>query len=119
MTSTKSFTALADPTRRALYDRLRRRPHTVGELATALRVTQPAVSQHLRVLRQARLVQGRRDGTRHIHTPDPEGVRRLREYVDSLWTDVLTAYGASFSQPTAPDSGKPAAPNINRRRRAP
>jgi DNA-binding transcriptional ArsR family regulator len=98
MTSVAALSALADPTRRALYDRLRRRPHTVGgELARALRVTQPAVSQHLQVLRRARLVQGRREGTRHIHAPDPQGVRQLREYVEALWDDVLGAYAASFS----------------------
>lgn len=116
MTSAIALTALADPTRRALYDRLRRRPHTVGELARALRVTQPAVSQHLRVLRQARLVQGRREGTRHIHAPDAEGVRQLREYVESLWDDVLGAYAASFNV-TGGGAPAPAATSTRSRQR--
>ncbi|HEU5260881.1 MAG TPA: metalloregulator ArsR/SmtB family transcription factor [Gemmatimonadales bacterium] len=89
--------ALADPTRRALFERLRRRPHAVGELARALGVTQPAVSQHLKALRRARLVRDQRDGTRRIYRADPQGVRRLREYVEALWDDVLAAYAKSFS----------------------
>ena len=92
MTYRNALTALADPTRRALYDRLRRRPHTVGELARLARVTQPAVSQHLRVLRDARLVGDRREGTRRFYHATPEGLRALRRYVESLWDEVLTAY---------------------------
>ncbi len=88
--------ALADPTRRSLYERLRRREHAVGDLAKALRVSQPAVSQHLRVLRRARLVHERREGTRHYYRAAPDGLAELRKYVDSLWDDVLAAYaGAS------------------------
>src|SRR5262245_10336303 len=97
MTYAIALAALADPTRRAVYERLRRRPHAVGELARAVGVSQPAVSQHLKALRQARLVRDRRDGTRRLYGPDPEGLRRLREYVDALWDDVLTAYAKSFS----------------------
>ena len=91
----KALAALADPTRRALYERLRRREHAVGELARALGVTQPAVSQHLRVLRKARLVRERRAGTRHYFTAHHEGLAELRRYVESLWDDVLSAYAAS------------------------
>ena len=87
-----TLAALADPTRRALYERLRRRPHTVGELARLARVTQPAVSQHLQVLRRARLVRDRREGTRRFYQVTPEGLRALRQYVESLWDDVLAAY---------------------------
>jgi DNA-binding transcriptional ArsR family regulator len=90
-----ALAALADPTRRSLYERLRRRPHTVGELARLARVTQPAVSQHLRVLREARLVRDRREGTRRFYHATPEGLRELRRYVESLWDDVLTAYRAA------------------------
>ena len=91
--------ALADPTRRRLYERLRRRPHTVGELARLARVTQPAVSQHLRVLRQARLVTDRREGTRRHYRATTDGLAELRRYVESLWDDVLAAYAAADPAP--------------------
>jgi DNA-binding transcriptional ArsR family regulator len=94
----KALAALADPTRRALYERLRRREHAVGELARALGVTQPAVSQHLRVLRKARLVRERRAGTRHYFTAHHEGLAELRRYVETLWDDVLEAYAASSGE---------------------
>jgi DNA-binding transcriptional ArsR family regulator len=89
-----ALTALADPTRRRLYERLRRRSHTVGELARLARVTQPAVSQHLRVLREARLVTDRREGTRRHYRATTDGLAELRRYVESLWDDVLAAYAA-------------------------
>lgn len=92
MTYSMALTALADPTRRAIYERLRERPRTVGELAKAVSVSQPAASQHLRVLRNARLVSARREGTRRYYAPVPEGLRELRRYVESLWDDVLAAY---------------------------
>jgi DNA-binding transcriptional ArsR family regulator len=91
----KALAALADPTRRSLYERLRRREHAVGELARALGVSQPAVSQHLRVLRKARLVRERRMGTRHYYTAHPEGLAELKRYIETLWDDVLEAYAES------------------------
>ncbi|HKQ18715.1 MAG TPA: metalloregulator ArsR/SmtB family transcription factor [Candidatus Eisenbacteria bacterium] len=100
MTYALCITALADSTRRRLFDRLRRRPHAVGELAGFLRVSQPAVSQHLAVLRRARLVRSRRDGRRHIYRPDPAGIAALRTYVDRMWTDALQAYANSFEERT-------------------
>ena len=87
-----TLTALADPTRRRLYDRLRRRPHTVGELARMARVSQPAVSQHLKVLRDARLVSVRPEGVRRYYQATPEGLAELRTWIDAMWNDVLTAY---------------------------
>lgn len=90
-----SLAALANPTRRSIYERLRKREQAVGELARAARVTQPAVSQHLRVLQRARLVRERRVGTRHYFSASPEGLAQLRNYVESLWGDVLAAYAAS------------------------
>jgi DNA-binding transcriptional ArsR family regulator len=87
-----TLTALADPTRRRLYDRLRRRPHTVGELAQMARVSQPAVSQHLKVLRGARLVSVRPEGVRRYYQATPEGLAELRTWIDTMWNDVLTAY---------------------------
>jgi DNA-binding transcriptional ArsR family regulator len=94
-----TLTALADPTRRRLYERLRRRPHTVGELARLARVTQPAVSQHLRVLRDARLVTDRREGTRRHYRATSDGLAELRRYVESLWDDVLALYAAEDPAP--------------------
>ena len=94
----RALAALADPTRRSLYERLRRREHAVGELARALGVSQPAVSQHLRVLRKARLVRERRMGTRHYYTANHEGLAELKRYIETLWDDVLEAYGSSSAR---------------------
>lgn len=99
MTYPKALAALANPTRRALFDRLRRRPQTVGDLARQLPVSQPAVSQHLRRLREAGLVEERRAGTRHYFQASHEGLAELRDYLDALWDDVLAAYAG-----TAPPS---------------
>ena len=101
MTYVAALTALADPTRRLVYERLRRRPHTVGELAKLADVSQPAVSQHLRVLDGARLVTHRREGTRRYYSARPEGLAELRRYVESLWDDVLDAYAGTQRQPRA------------------
>lgn len=95
MTYIAVLTALADPTRRLLYERMRRRPHTVGELARVADVSQPAVSQHLRVLDDAKLVTHRRDGTRRFYSARPEGLAELRRYVESLWDDALSAYATT------------------------
>jgi DNA-binding transcriptional ArsR family regulator len=101
MTYHTALAALADPTRRSIYERLRRRPHTVGELARLARVTQPAVSQHLRVLRRAKLVADRREGTRRYYRAQQDGLAELRRYVESLWDDVLTAYASADPSPPA------------------
>lgn len=104
MAYAKVLTALADPTRRRLYERLRARSRTVGELARFARITQPAASQHLRVLRQARLVTSRRDGTRRHYRASPDGLAELRRYLESLWDDVLAAYAAA--DPAPPKKGR-------------
>jgi DNA-binding transcriptional ArsR family regulator len=101
MTYGTALAALADPTRRAMYERLRRRSHTVGELARQLHVTQPAVSQHLKVLREARLVTHEAEGTRRHYRATPEGLEALRRYLESLWDDVLEAYAAADPHPPA------------------
>ena len=93
------FAALADPTRRGIYERLRRREHTVGELTELARVSQPAVSQHLRELRRARLVTDRREGRRRYYHASREGLAELRQYIESLWDDVLLAYAAADPAP--------------------
>lgn len=102
--------ALADPTRRVLFERLRTRPHTVGELARIARIQQPSVSQHLRVLRGARLVRDRREGTRRYYSASQEGLAELRRYVEKMWDDVLAAYAADDPNPSKPPATKPARP---------
>lgn len=92
MANLLALEALADPTRRAIYERLRGGPHSVNELAASLPVSQPAVSQHLRVLKQARLVQVRKNGNQRIYSPQPQGLAELRTYVEGLWEDVLAAF---------------------------
>ena len=87
--------ALGDPTRRAIFERLRRRPTSVGELAEGLPVSRPAVSQHLRVLKDAGLVVETRQGTRRIYRIDADGIIALRAAFDALWTDALAAYQAA------------------------
>ena len=84
--------ALADPTRRKLVSRVRRRELTVGALARALRISQPAVSQHLACSRRARLVRERREGTRHYFAAAAAGLEPLRRYFESFWDDVLGAF---------------------------
>jgi len=95
----ETLVALADPTRRGLFERLRRRPHTVGELARLARVSQPAVSQHLRVLRRARLVTHEALGTQRHYRASREGLDALRQYLETLWDDVLAAYAAADPAP--------------------
>ncbi|MBL8707925.1 MAG: winged helix-turn-helix transcriptional regulator [Rhodospirillaceae bacterium] len=84
--------ALTDPTRRAMLDLLRGGERSVGELARDLPVSRPAVSQHLRLLKDAGLVAERRAGTRHFFRIDPAGLGALRAYLDGLWTDALAAF---------------------------
>lgn len=86
------LTALGDGTRREILELLRRGPRAVGELAAALPVSRPAVSQHLAVLRDAGLVLERRDGTRRIYSVDPRGFASLREWVDGFWDEALGAF---------------------------
>ena len=88
----KTFEALADPTRRAVFERLRKGPLPVGRLAEGLHVTRPAVSQHLRVLERAGLVRARKDGTRRIYQVEVRGLVELRRYLDGFWDDALSAF---------------------------
>ena len=84
--------ALGDPTRREIFECLARRPLAVTDLANALPVSRPAVSQHLRVLKDAGLVLMRRDGTRHVYQVDPEGVEMMRQYLDRIWDKALSSF---------------------------
>jgi DNA-binding transcriptional ArsR family regulator len=86
--------AVGDSTRRAILERLLEHPSAVGELAAGLPVSRPAVSQHLRVLKQARLVTDRQVGTRRIYTVDPQGVREVREYWERVWSQALARFKA-------------------------
>jgi DNA-binding transcriptional ArsR family regulator len=92
------FTALADPTRRAIFERLAERPSAVGELAGDLPVSRPAVSQHLKVLKEAGLVVDHPDGTRRIYQLDPQGVDALRGYLDQFWNHALVAFKHAVEQ---------------------
>jgi DNA-binding transcriptional ArsR family regulator len=94
----EGLTALADPTRRAIFERLAARPRAVGELASDLPVSRPAVSQHLKVLKDAHLVVDRPVGTRRIYQVDPDGLRTLRGYLDHFWDQALAAYKDTVEQ---------------------
>jgi DNA-binding transcriptional ArsR family regulator len=93
------WTALGDPTRRAIFERLAARPCAVGELARELPVSRPAVSQHLKVLKDAGLVVDRRDGNRRIYQLNLGGVGALRSDLEQYWTKALAAYKAAVEQP--------------------
>jgi DNA-binding transcriptional ArsR family regulator len=94
--------ALGDPTRRAVLEVLRDGPLAVGDIASGLPVSRPAVSQHLRVLKGAGLVAERRDGTRHLYRIDDQGLAALRTYLESLWNDTLAAFKEAADQEGAP-----------------
>ena len=98
--ATNGLAALADPTRREIFERVAERPSAVGELARELPVSRPAVSQHLKVLRDAGLVIDRQDGNRRIYQLNPEGLGALRAYLERFWTRALTAYKATIEQQT-------------------
>jgi len=87
--------ALGDPTRRAIFEQLREGPRAVGEIAGDLPVSRPAVSQHLRVLKEAGLVTERRDGTRRLYRLDPDGLAQVRRYFDEFWTEALAGFKAA------------------------
>src|SRR5262245_12088136 len=95
---TGGLAALGDPTRRAIFERLAERPRAVGELARELPVSRPAVSQHLKVLREAGLVVDRAAGARRIYHLDPDGVGSLRAYIDQFWSRALAAYKDAVEQ---------------------
>jgi DNA-binding transcriptional ArsR family regulator len=96
--TTDGLTALGDPTRRTIFERVAERPRAVGELAAQLPVSRPAVSQHLRVLKDAGLVTDRAEGTRRIYQLDPDGVAALRAYLDTFWNRSLAAFKAAAEE---------------------
>jgi DNA-binding transcriptional ArsR family regulator len=95
MTNVLAFAALAEPMRQTIVERLSERPMAVGELAAGLPVTRPAVSQHLKVLKEARLVRDEAQGTRRIYSIDPAGLGALRAWLDRFWDQALAAYAAA------------------------
>jgi DNA-binding transcriptional ArsR family regulator len=93
--------ALADPTRRRVFERLRSGPKAVIEIAHGMAVSRPAVSQHLKVLKQAGLVREQRDGARRIYAIDPDGLGPLRRWLDQLWDNALDAFRAAVEAEAA------------------
>jgi len=98
--------ALADPTRRRVFERLSHGPQPVGRLADGLPVSRPAVSQHLKVLKEAELVSEEQDGTRRIYRIDPHGLAALRAWLDQFWESALDAFKAEVEKSPTEDGGK-------------
>jgi len=96
----EGFAALADPTRRQVFERLARKPLSVGAIADELPVSRPAVSQHLKVLKAAGLVVDERDGTRRVYRIDMRGIEAMRKYLDRFWDRALAAFKAATEKET-------------------
>jgi DNA-binding transcriptional ArsR family regulator len=90
--------ALGDPTRRAIFELLAQRPMAVGQLSDELPVSRPAVSQHLKVLKEAGLVTDYAQGTRRIYRVNAEGVQAIRAYLDQMWSRALAGFARSAEQ---------------------
>lgn len=97
-----AFAALADPTRRRVLERLSGRPMAVGEIAAGMPVSRPAVSQHLKVLKEAGLVSDRQDGARRIYAIDPKGLGAMRAWLDQFWDAALLALKAEIERDADP-----------------
>jgi DNA-binding transcriptional ArsR family regulator len=95
----RALSALGDPTRRTIFERIAERPRAVGDLARGLPISRPAVSQHLKVLKDAGLVRDIRAGTQRIYQVDPDGLTALRAELDRFWTKTLAAYKTVVEQP--------------------
>jgi DNA-binding transcriptional ArsR family regulator len=94
----RAFLALADPTRRSVFEQLRRGPKSVGTIAAGMPVSRPAVSQHLAVLKKAGLVGDRAAGTRRVYYIDPNGLAEIRIWLDQFWEDALSAFQAELEK---------------------
>jgi len=92
------FAALSDPTRRKVFERLQSGGRSVSEIARGFPVSRPAVSQHLKVLKQAGLVADRAEGTRRVYYIDPQGLAAVRQWLDQFWEVALTAYAAEVER---------------------
>jgi len=106
MAYVNALTALADPTRRAVFERLRRGPASVGEVASGLPVSRPAVSQHLKALKLAGLVAGRPEGARRVYYIDPNGLGELRRWLDQFWETALESFETEVEKPRTPKRRK-------------
>jgi DNA-binding transcriptional ArsR family regulator len=95
MTYQLALTALADPTRRRVFEELRRGPRSVGKIAARMPVSRPAVSQHLAVLKKAGMVLDRAEGTRRVYYIDPRGLTEIRTWLDQFWDEALLAFQAA------------------------
>jgi DNA-binding transcriptional ArsR family regulator len=95
----KALQCLSDPTRRRVFERLRGGPKSVGTLAAGLPVSRPAVSQHLKTLKDAGLVKDRSEGTRRVYYIDPDGLGDLRRWLDGFWDDALEAFKNEVEKP--------------------
>jgi DNA-binding transcriptional ArsR family regulator len=93
-----ALAALADPTRRRVFERLKSGPQSVGAIARRMPVSRPAVSQHLKVLKEAGLVADRPEGTRRVYYIDPKGLGALRQWLDQFWDQALAAYQAEVER---------------------
>ncbi|MEA3014947.1 MAG: hypothetical protein QOD42_3492 [Sphingomonadales bacterium] len=102
MANAPAFAALAEPTRQAIVEHLAARPMAVGELAALLPVSRPAVSQHLKVLKEAKLVRDEARGTRRIYSIDPAGLGRIRAWLDGFWDRALTSYAEAAEKEEKP-----------------
>src|SRR5580693_1338554 len=94
LSAIQALGALGDPTRRSIFEKIAERPSAVGELAAGLPVSRPAVSQHLRVLKDAGLVREIAHGTRRIYSLDPRGIGAMRDWLESHWDGALAAFKA-------------------------
>ena len=108
---------LADPTRRQVFERLREGPRAVGELAAALPVSRPAVSQHLKALKDAGLVTDRAEGARRVYCIDPDGLGELRRWLDQFWDQALDAF--KHEAETHPSRRRPARGTPSPKRKKP
>lgn len=90
--SDEAFNALGDPTRRAIFEKLHNKPLSVADIAEGMSVSRPAISQHVKVLKEARLISVHKRGTKSICEIDPEGIIAMRFYLDQFWNEALQAF---------------------------
>ena len=107
MTYETALAALADPTRRRVFERLKTGPQPVGEIARGMPVSRPAVSQHLKTLKEAGLVADRPEGTRRVYFIDPHGLGELRRWLDQFWDEALAAFQAEVESRASEEKDKP------------
>lgn len=115
MTYSNALAALADPTRRRVFEQLRSGPQPVGRIAEGMPVSRPAVSQHLKALKEAGLVREHRDGARRIYEIDPQGLGALRRWLDQFWDGALDAFQAAIDAEPPPRQPRTRQPRRGRK----